>query len=445
MGKEKRRKKAFVIDTNVILHSSSCIDAFEEHDVVIPITVLEELDTFKKGTEEKNYNAREFIRKLRSISEKQIFNGGVSLGEGRGKIMIKLEQPAHEDIKGHFPNPSKPDHRILNIAYLYAKANPEVSVVLVSKDGNFCLKAQALGLSGEDYTKDHVKSDLREGCRLVENCDSSMIDGLFASFDGVLVDVGVFGEEPLMPNEYVIMRSGSKSALATYSASDSCLYGIKKKDVYGVMPRNAEQSFAVHALCNPAVSLVALSGKAGTGKTLLAIAAAIEQRRSYRQIKVSRPIVPLSNKDIGYLPGTVKSKVDPYMQPLYDNLSVIRNQFPDKDERALAIDKLIDNEKISIDPLTYIRGRSLYGWYWVIDEAQNLTPKEIKTAITRAGERTKVIFTGDPEQIDHPYLDRHSNGFSYMIEKMSGQEMFAHVSLTKGERSALSELASHLL
>jgi PhoH-like ATPase len=215
--------------------------------------------------------------------------------------------------------------------------------------------------------------------------------------------------------------------------------------VYGITPRNAEQSFAIHALCNPQVPLVTISGKAGTGKTLLALAAALEQRAQYRQIMLARPIVPLSNKDIGYLPGDIQSKISPYMQPLYDNLAVIRSQFPEQSEMSLLIGRLLDDKKLVIEPLAYIRGRSLVKMYMIVDEAQNLTPHEVKTIITRAGEQTKIIFTGDIHQIDHPYLDSHSNGLSHLIEKMRGQPIYAHINLEKGERSELAMLASELL
>jgi PhoH-like ATPase len=211
------------------------------------------------------------------------------------------------------------------------------------------------------------------------------------------------------------------------------------------MPRNAEQTFALNALAEDAVRLVSISGKAGTGKTLLALAGALETRKRYRQILVARPIIPLSNREIGFLPGDIHSKLDPYMKPLYDNLGVIQNQFAETDSKYSRISKYLEEAKLVIEPLTYIRGRSLVRIFFIVDEAQNLTPHEVKTIITRAGEGTKIVFTGDIHQIDHPYLDIHSNGLSYLIEKMQGQEIYAHINLEKGERSALAELASNLL
>jgi PhoH-like ATPase len=438
-------KKTFVLDTNVILHDNRCIDHFEEHDVIIPITVLEELDTFKKGQLEMNYHAREFIRRLRSITSNHIFNGGVSLGEGRGRIMIKLEQVLHADLKNHFPNPAKPDHQILNVAFCYANDNPSRHVVVISKDGNVCLKAQAIGLGAGDYTKDHIKDDLNVGYRWKENCDQGFIERLFSKNDGLEVEEGMFGDVALVPNEYIILRGVEKSALAFFDAQERRLHVLKKKQLYGIMSLNAQQSFAMHALCNADVPLVALVGKAGTGKTLLAIAAALKMRAGYRQIMVARPIVPLSNKDQGYLPGTIDEKIRPFMQPIFDNLGVIKHQFPEASENFQKIQKLLDEKKLIIEPLAFIRGRSLVRKYMIIDEAQNLTPHEVKTIITRAGIGTKVVFTGDPDQIDHPYLDKRSNGLSFLVAKMHGQDLFAHITLNKGERSPLSELASNIL
>jgi PhoH-like ATPase len=246
-------------------------------------------------------------------------------------------------------------------------------------------------------------------------------------------------------NENFILRNGSKSVLLTYRADLQVLVRIEKMKCYGIVPRNAEQSFSLRALTTDDVSLVTLAGKAGTGKTLLALAAALHCRSNYRQILLARPIVPLSNRDIGYLPGDVAAKLDPYMQPLYDNLSVIRHQFHEQDPDGQRIQKMLEMDKLVITPLAYIRGRSLQRTYFIVDEAQNLTPHEVKTIITRAGEGTKIVFTGDVQQIDHPYLDSRSNGLSYLISRMVGQSLYAHITLEKGERSALADLASELL
>ena len=321
--------KTFILDTNVILHDSACINNFQEHDIVIPITVLEELDQFKKGNQTLNYHAREFVRALDTLSAGKLLNGGVRIGPDKGRISIKLEQVLHEDLRQHFPAASKPDHQILNIGYHLARADQSRPCILVTKDVNLRMKAKAVGLMAEDYTTDHVKDigGLYTGCRCLDGVDSELVEALHREDQsGIEVESLPLDPAPLA-NEYLIVRNGRKSALATFRPEDRSIVKIHRKAVYGIMPRNAEQSFAVHALCNPQVSLVTVSGKAGTGKTLLALAAALEQRTRYRQIMLARPIVPLSNKDIGYLPGDIQSKISPYMQPLYDNLAVIRSQF----------------------------------------------------------------------------------------------------------------------
>ena len=438
--------KTFILDTNVILHDSSCIHNFQEHDIVIPITVLEELDQFKKGNQTLNYHAREFVRALDGLSAGKLLNGGVRIGPDKGRVSIKLEQALHDDLRLHFPNSAKPDHQILNIGYHLAREHPTQRTILVTKDVNLRMKAKAIGLLAEDYTTDHVKDlgGLYTGCRSLEGTDATLIESLHREEQGVPADA--FGLDPeALANEYLIVRNGRKSALACHRAGSGTVCKVHRKSVYGIAPRNAEQSFAVHALCNPEVPLVTVSGKAGTGKTLLALAAALEQRAQYRQIMLARPIVPLSNKDIGYLPGDIQSKISPYMQPLYDNLAVIRSQFAEQSEMSQMLSRLLDDKKLIIEPLAYIRGRSLVKMYMIVDEAQNLTPHEVKTIITRAGEGTKVVLTGDIYQIDHPYLDSQSNGLSYLIEKMQGQPLYAHVNLEKGERSELAMLASELL
>ncbi|MCF7804649.1 MAG: PhoH family protein [Candidatus Marinimicrobia bacterium] len=439
------KEKIFVLDTNVILHDSGCIYHFQEHNVVIPITVLEELDSFKKGNETLNFHAREFVRELDSLSGDHLFNGGVNIGPEKGNISIFLEKEFHDDLKFNF-SPRKPDHHILNTAYQLAEDHQEKEIILVSKDVNLRMKAKSLGLMAQDYMTDQVKdiSALYTGLRVEENLPENVIEQMYqVPFEVEASALPV--KNPLNPNEYLIMRNGRKSALGVYNPFTLNVHRVEKTSVYGITPRNAEQTFALNALMNTDIPLVSISGKAGTGKTLLALAAALERRKNYRQIYLARPIVPLSNKDIGFLPGDIQSKLDPYMQPLYDNLGVIQNQFPNSNSRNRRIKEMLEEEKLVISPLSYIRGRSLVNIYFIVDEAQNLTPHEIKTIITRAGEGTKVIFTGDIYQIDHPYLDSQSNGLSYLIDKMQGQKIYAHINLEKGERSELAELASNLL
>ena len=440
-----RKLKMFVLDTNVILHDSKCIYQFAEHDIVIPMTVLEELDGFKKGNESTNFHAREFLRAVDALAQQPLFGKGVRIGKDLGNIIVKVGGEYHDDLRLAFEKRT-PDHEILNVAYQLLRAFPRREVILVSKDVNLRLKAKALGLMAQDYRNDNVKdiASLYTGIRLREHVDEPLVDRMYTQPFTISPSDLTF-ERPLVPNEYLILRNGKKSALATYDSDRSVLRRVDKVSAYGITPRNAEQAFALNALSNPEVKLVSISGKAGTGKTLLALAAALEHKKEYRQIFMARPVVPLSNKDIGYLPGDIQSKLDPYMQPLYDNLGVIQNQWGVTDARHKRIREMREEEKLVIAPLAYIRGRSLVNIYFIVDEAQNLTPHEVKTIITRAGDGTKLVFTGDIFQIDHPYLNSHSNGLSYLIDRMQGQSIYAHVNLTKGERSQLAELASNLL
>ena len=385
------------------------------------------------------------MRAIDALSSEPLFETGVKIGDGLGRLMVKVGQDFHPDLKLAFDTRTA-DHEILNIAYRLARKQPRRQVILVSKDVNLRMKAKAIGLTAQDYRSDHVKdiSALYHGVRLYEHISDQVIDRLYAPPHAVARGDLSLDPAPL-PNEGLILRNGRKSALATFDSERKQIRHVNKVGAYGIVPRNAEQAFALNALLNPDISLVTISGKAGTGKTLLALAAALECRKSYRQVFMARPVVPLSNKDIGFLPGDIQSKLDPYMQPLFDNLGVIRHQFGDSDPKHRRIGELLEEEKLVIAPLAYIRGRSLVGIYFIVDEAQNLTPHEVKTIITRAGEGTKVVLTGDIFQIDHPYLNTRSNGLSYLIDRMKGQSIYAHVNLTKGERSALADLASNLL
>jgi len=425
----------------VILHDATCIHHFEDNEVVIPISVLEELDQFKRGNEQIHFNARDFLRSLDDLSTG---SDDSELKDGDGKIRVVVNHNWHPDVEASFQDDC-PDHRIINCAYKLHIDNPDREIILVTKDTNMRLKSRSLGLSAEDYSRDSIE-DVRQvytGSRLIEDVDSKEIDVLYASYgvDGGEINCVI---DP-MANENFILRNGQKSILARFDPFDNKVVRVDKPTAYGIKPRNAEQSFALHMLMDNRIQLVSLSGKAGTGKTLLALAAALELRSEYRQIFLARPIVPLSNRDLGFLPGDIQSKLDPYMQPLFDNLSVIRHQFKSNDKRSIKINELLEQNKLLITPLAYIRGRSLQKAFFIVDEAQNLTPHEVKTVITRAGEGTKVIFTGDIHQIDHPYLDKRSNGLTYLISRMKGQDVFAHITLEKGERSELAELASNLL
>ena len=435
--------KIFVLDTNVILHDSNSIHHFGKNDIVIPITVLEELDNFKKGNESINFHAREFARTVDSLSSDMLFGDGVSIGPGLGRICIRMEGKFDEKLEANFTK-KKPDHQILNTAYQVAMEHPERLTILVTKDVNLRVKAKAVGLMSQDYKNDHVidVQRLYTGSRIIESINGELINEMYKPPYEFAAEQ-LKPDLPLTPNEYLILRSEHKSALAAYDEELNIIRHVDKIPAFGITPRNSEQTFALDAILNDRVRLITLTGRAGTGKTLLALAGALKRKKSYRQILMARPIVALSNKDIGYLPGDIQSKLDPYMKPLFDNLGVIEHA--EGSTKRSQVTKLLDDKILIIEPLSYIRGRSLVKTFFIIDEAQNLTPHEIKTIITRAGEGTKIIFTGDIFQIDHPYLDSHSNGLSYLIEKMRGQHIYAHINLTKGERSELADLAGSIL
>ena len=442
--KSKKSKKIFVLDTSVILHDHNVLDCFEENDIAIPITVLEELDNFKRGNDTKNYEAREFIRILDRLSNTYTLQDWIPInGEDKGKFKIILENDTNKaDAVKIFGN--KNDHHILNAALSLKNTAKDSKVILVSKDINLRLKAKALNITAEDFETGKIDRDstLYTGKQLVENVESEYINKLYKQ--GNISDTDVI-KDKRTANGFYIMKNGKSSVLSYYNPLDDCLERVEKQYVYGIKPRNAEQTFALHALLNPDIKLVTLQGVAGTGKTLLALASALEQHNLYHQIVLARPIVPLSNKDIGYLPGNADEKINPYMQPLFDNLKFIKSQFGQNEKKYRKIEEMEDEGKLNISALAFIRGRSLSNVIFIVDEAQNLTPHEVKTIITRAGENTKIIFTGDVFQIDTPYLDEQSNGLSYLIDRLKGNELFAHITLEKGERSELANLANELL
>lgn len=438
-------KKNFVLDTNVILHDYKCIENFQENDIYLPIAVLEELDKFKKGSDQLNYNAREFIRELDKITSDDLALKGVTLGVGKGMLYIVTDEKEQPKVKTAFPE-RIPDHRILSCALIVAEEKPKMKTVLVTKDINLRMKARALGIYVEDYITDKVVDvDLfKHAQETYEDIDSDLIDQIYSSHEGVDASLLDFSER-LEPNACFILKSARNSVLARYNPFTAKIKKVEKSTNFGITPRNAEQSFAFEVLNDPEIKLVGVTGKAGTGKTLLALASALKQAGLYKQILLARPIVSLANKDIGFLPGTEKEKIAPYMQPLFDNLNVIKSQFGANASEIRQLEELQKNNQLVIEALAFIRGRSLSETFCIIDEAQNLTPHEIKTIVTRTGEGTKMVFTGDIQQIDSPYLDAQSNGLAYMVDRMKGQELFAHVNLVKGERSQLAELASDLL
>ena len=436
-------KKNFVLDTNVLLHDHKCIFNFEENDIFIPIIVLEELDKFKKGNEEINYNAREFARQLDKYTDKDFFEKGAQLGPDLGRLSIIVNCSLNKRVKEAF-HEDKPDHRILSAAIEVAEQHKDMRTIFVTKDINLRMKARALGIETEDYTNDKVKAiDLFENeHRTITDVSPDVIDAIYSSKSGIPVEqIGT----KLRTNECFILDSGNSSVLARYVTADGIVRKVTKEKNFGIEPRNAEQAFAFDLLNDDRIKLLAITGKAGTGKTLLALAGALKQHGLYKQILLARPIVSLSNKDLGFLPGDEKQKIAPYMQPLFDNLNVIKRQFSLDSNDYRALQEMQAGGNLVIEALAYIRGRSLSDTFCIIDEAQNLTPHEIKTIITRDAEGTKMVFTGDVYQIDSPYLDTQSNGLAYMIDRMQGQEIFGHVNLVKGERSKLSELASNLL
>ncbi len=436
--------KIFVLDTSVVLYDFMALSNFEEHDVAVPLTVLEELDQFKKGNNVINLHAREFMRQLDTLSEESDLRDWIPInGPGKGRFRVIPEERTDVDASDLFGS-KKNDHRILNAALALAKREAPRKVILVSKDINLRVKARAVSLLAEDYETVRIKDvdHLYRGTTHIEVENGELIDRLYAE-ESVPANGLVEGAPPA--NHFFILRHDSKSALASFDPQRGALRRVKKPSAYGISPKNAEQTFALDAILNPDIPLVTLSGAAGTGKTLLALAGALEQRRQFRQIYLARPVVPLSNKDLGYLPGDVQSKVNPYMQPLWDNLSVIKNQFTETSKEYKRIDDMIEKEKLHIVPLAYIRGRSFSNIMFIVDEAQNLTPHEVKTVITRAGDGTKIVMTGDIFQIDTPYLDKHSNGLSYLIDRLRGNRLYAHINLEKGERSELANLASSFL
>ncbi len=438
--------KTFVLDTNVLLHDPNSIFAFEDNDVVIPIVVIEELDKFKKQVDEIGRNARQASRHLDALRLRNKLSAGVSMDNG-GTLRVELNHATIDPC----PMPkdlflSLADNRILMVALCLEKEQPGRTVVLVTKDTNLRIKADAVGLKTEDYEKDTVDiSELYSGEAEIQASPDD-VNRLFES--GELAVTG----DSHFPNQFVMVKDSANpnhTALTRYSSKKKALVtlAVPRQGVWGINARNREQNYALDLLLNDDIRLVTLVGQAGTGKTLLAVAAGLEktvEERVYQRLVVSRPIYPLG-RDLGFLPGDVEEKLKPWMQPIFDNLEFLLGPPEGKGHRQKDFHGLVDLGMLELEPLTYIRGRSMPNRYLIVDEAQNLTPHEIKTIITRAGEGTKVVLTGDPYQIDNPYIDSSSNGLTYVAERFKDEEIAGHITLSKGERSRLAELAAELL
>ena len=439
--------KIFVLDTNIILHDHNAIRSFQENDLVIPIAVIEELDKFKKGNDALSYNARAFMRDINKLTDKKEFGPkGIPLGKKLGTIKIEPNHPFSPEFADLFKDDTQ-DHRILSTALWVRDTNPGRFVALVTKDINLRLKAKAAGMPAQDYkagrVEDETLYDLEREVMYMD-ADPQVIQQLAFGQDNCIPWKDIAEKEP-KPNQLYKFDLGGSTICGRYDDKRKKVVLVRTKEAYGIRPRNDEQRFAMDACLNPAIPLVSLTGGAGTGKTLIALAAALEQEKDFDQIILSRPTVVLGGQEIGFLPGDQRSKMSPYIQPLMDNLDVIKRGFKPGSKQALKIEAMLKEEKLLISPLAYIRGRSLGKVYFIVDEAQNLTPHEVKTIITRAGEGTKIVFTGDIFQIDQPYLDQWSNGLTHLGEKMNGQPLFQHVFLRKGERSELSDIAAKLL
>ncbi|MFL5395421.1 MAG: PhoH family protein, partial [Myxococcales bacterium] len=430
-------RKNYVLDTNVLLHDPSALFKFKENNVIVPIYVVEEIDKFKRDLSELGRNARQVSRDLDSFrSEGGSLTEGVPL-EGGGTLRVLF---THKDLPQMLLNGHMADNRILALAHDLKDREPNLRCVFVSKDVNLRIRADALGLPSEDYRNDKIeRSEVYLGVREVE-VSRADIDGFYSHGE---LPVPAEMVPDVAPNEFALLKdreAPNHTALAKYNASRGKFVPLMKslkEGAWGLRPRNKEQSFALDLLLNDEIKLVTIVGKAGTGKTLLAIAAGLQktmEEQVFQKMLVSRPVFPLG-KDIGYLPGTVEEKLNPWMQPIYDNVEFLMGLSKADRKAGRSYRELIDLGLVAIEPLTYIRGRSIPNQYMIVDEAQNLTPHEVKTIITRVGEATKVILTGDPYQIDNPYLDATSNGLTTVVEKFKGEPMAGHVTLSKGERS----------
>jgi PhoH-like ATPase len=435
-------KKTYVLDTNVLLHDPEALFRFEENDVVIPIWVVEEIDLFKREVTEIGRNARKVSRELDKLRVKGPISEGVELETG-GTLSISMER-----VQNDLPptlGENKADNLILGVAIAFKKKRK--NVVLVSKDTNLRIKANALDVEAQDYERGKIHFDeLYSGWNTVK-VESGLLDRLYKEKRIPLPETA--DPSSFHFNEMIHVEcddGSSKSALARFEKDEGIALLDEQKPIWGVSARNKEQRFALDLLLNDRISLVTLVGKAGTGKTLLAIAAGlykVADLQVYKKMLVTRPIFPLG-KDIGFLPGELEEKLKPWMQPIFDNLELLLH-LTDAQKGKSPYKELVDHGILQIEALTYIRGRSIPCQYMIVDEAQNLTPHEVKTILTRAGEKTKIVLTGDPYQIDNPYVDASSNGLTYVAEKFKDHSLAGHMTLTKGERSGLAEAAANML
>ncbi len=437
-------KKVFVLDTNVLLHDPQAIFHFQEHDIIIPIVVIEEIDNFKKDQTEVGRNARSISRQMDKLRARGSLSQGVVL-DGGGTL--KVDVNSYQNDVGFFTlDKHKADNQILACARALLKTRKE-KVVLVTKDTNLRIKADAVGLLADDYTSDKIELEELYTGTAQWVVDPEMLNLLF---DGGLVPPE---DRTLYPNQFVTLvdrTNEAHTALGRFHGAEGRVRPLRRMEAppWGVKPRNREQQFAMDLLLDDSISVVTLLGKAGTGKTLLAIAAGLQQvvdDERYNKLLVSRPVMPMG-RDLGFLPGDVAEKLRPYMQPIYDNLDFIVSANMEMRRRSsMTPAQLEEGGYLSVEPLTYIRGRSIPNQYIIVDEAQNLTPHEVKTILTRAGDGTKIVLTGDAYQIDNPYVDASTNGLSYLAEHFKQLEISGHVTLAKGERSTMAELASNLL
>jgi len=437
-------KKNYVLDTNVVLHDPAAIFSFEDNEVIIPIYVIEEIDTFKRDLSELGRNARQISRNLDELRKKGSLCDGVTL-PGGGRLVVRFTKYRIPDELSHKHDT---DNRILAVA-LDVRDNDKKPTVFVTKDTSLRIRADALHLATEDYEADKVDFDsIYSGVRDV-TVPKEAIDGFYAAGELALPA----GVEPLAPSEFVLLRdetNPSHTALGKNNPARGRVVPIIRtlqNGVWGIRARNKEQSFALDLLLNDDIRLVTIVGRAGTGKTLLAIAAGLHktmEEQVYTRLLVSRPIFPLG-RDIGYLPGSVEEKLNPWMQPIFDNVEFLMGLSHKDKKSGRSYTELLDLGVIAIEPLTYIRGRSIPGQYIIVDEAQNLTPHEVKTIVTRVGDNTKIILTGDPYQIDNPYVDATNNGLIHTVNKFRGEKLAGHITLAKGERSELAELAANVL